>query len=193
MRWQPPARTVAAYQHTRLPLPAHMPAYCARLTACPHARLPCVSTCPPNCLPTCPPTQLLQACDALEVMGVLRPGVDRFSIERIASELLNSFASTLASAENKSAPPHSTHTSHLPPPTHTTHTHTSHPPQRPHTHAHTHTHTTTPPHSTTPTPTTTPTPILPTIIQAPHAPHATTLHLPLHRHHHHHFPGGRTR
>jgi len=42
-----------------------------------------------------------EACDALEVMGVLRPGVDRFSIERIATELLNSFASTLASADNK--------------------------------------------------------------------------------------------
>jgi len=42
-----------------------------------------------------------EACDALEVMGVLRPGVDRFSIERIATELLTSFASTLADAENK--------------------------------------------------------------------------------------------
>ena len=42
-----------------------------------------------------------EACDALEVMGVLRPGVDRFSIERIAAELLKSFASTLANAENK--------------------------------------------------------------------------------------------
>jgi len=42
-----------------------------------------------------------EACDALEVMGVLRPGIDRFSIERIATELLQTFASTLASAENK--------------------------------------------------------------------------------------------
>ena len=29
------------------------------------------------------------------------PGIDRFSIERIATELLNSFATTLASADNK--------------------------------------------------------------------------------------------
>ena len=42
-----------------------------------------------------------EACDALEVMGVLRPGIDRFSIERIATELLKTFATTLASAENK--------------------------------------------------------------------------------------------
>jgi len=42
-----------------------------------------------------------EACDALEVMGVLRPGIDRFSIERIATELLNSFATTLAAADNK--------------------------------------------------------------------------------------------
>jgi hypothetical protein len=34
-------------------------------------------------------------------MGVLRPGVDRTSIERIARNLLTTFQSTLASAENK--------------------------------------------------------------------------------------------
>uniref|UniRef100_A0A7S3BZY6 ABC1 atypical kinase-like domain-containing protein n=1 Tax=Haptolina ericina TaxID=156174 RepID=A0A7S3BZY6_9EUKA len=42
-----------------------------------------------------------EACDALEQMGVLRPGIDRFSIERIATDMLNTFQSTLASAENK--------------------------------------------------------------------------------------------
>ena len=42
-----------------------------------------------------------EACDALEAMGVLRPGVDRTSIERIARNLLTTFQSTLASAENK--------------------------------------------------------------------------------------------
>jgi len=40
------------------------------------------------------------ACDALELMGVLRPGLDRFSIERIAKSLLDSFQTTLASADN---------------------------------------------------------------------------------------------
>jgi predicted unusual protein kinase regulating ubiquinone biosynthesis (AarF/ABC1/UbiB family) len=44
-----------------------------------------------------------EACDALEAMGVLRPGVDRTSIERIARNLLTTFQSTLASAENKCA------------------------------------------------------------------------------------------
>ena len=42
-----------------------------------------------------------EACDALETMGVLRKGVDRFSIERIARNMLGSFQSTLASADNK--------------------------------------------------------------------------------------------
>mmetsp|Transcript_29278 Transcript_29278/g.89670 ORF Transcript_29278/g.89670 Transcript_29278/m.89670 type:complete len:353 (+) Transcript_29278:1184-2242(+) len=42
-----------------------------------------------------------EACDALEKMGVLRPGVDRFSIERIAKNMLNTFQSTLANADNK--------------------------------------------------------------------------------------------
>jgi predicted unusual protein kinase regulating ubiquinone biosynthesis (AarF/ABC1/UbiB family) len=42
-----------------------------------------------------------EACDALEEMGVLRQGVDRFSIERIAKNMLNTFQSTLASADNK--------------------------------------------------------------------------------------------
>jgi len=41
------------------------------------------------------------ACDALEVMGVLRPGIDRFSIERIARDMLTTFQTTLASAENQ--------------------------------------------------------------------------------------------
>jgi len=41
-----------------------------------------------------------EACDALERMGVLRQGVDRFSIERIARDLLTTFQSTLASADN---------------------------------------------------------------------------------------------
>jgi hypothetical protein len=65
-----------------------------------------------------------EACDALEVMGVLRPGIDRFSIERIATELLKTFATTLASAENKCQlrptsarpPPHLRPTSAPPPP-----------------------------------------------------------------------------
>ena len=43
----------------------------------------------------------LEACDALEAMGVLRRGVDRQSIERIARDLLNTFQQTLASADNK--------------------------------------------------------------------------------------------
>jgi len=34
-------------------------------------------------------------------MGVLRPGIDRFSIERIATSMLNTFQTTLASADNK--------------------------------------------------------------------------------------------
>jgi len=42
-----------------------------------------------------------EACDALEEMGVLRQGIDRFSIERIAKSMLNTFQSTLASADNK--------------------------------------------------------------------------------------------
>ena len=43
----------------------------------------------------------LEACDALEKMGVLRRGVDRQSIERIARNMLNTFQQTLASADNK--------------------------------------------------------------------------------------------
>jgi len=42
-----------------------------------------------------------EACDALQAMGVLRPGVDRYSIERIARDLLGTFQSTLDSADNK--------------------------------------------------------------------------------------------
>jgi predicted unusual protein kinase regulating ubiquinone biosynthesis (AarF/ABC1/UbiB family) len=42
-----------------------------------------------------------EACNALEEMGVLRQGVDRFSIERIAKNMLNTFESTLSSADNK--------------------------------------------------------------------------------------------
>jgi len=42
-----------------------------------------------------------EACDALEAMGVLRSGVDRSSIERIARDMLNQFKATLASADNK--------------------------------------------------------------------------------------------
>ena len=42
-----------------------------------------------------------EACDALEAMGVLRPGVDRVPIERIARNYLDTFQSTLASADNK--------------------------------------------------------------------------------------------
>ena len=42
-----------------------------------------------------------EACDALEAMGVLRPGIDRFSIERIARDMLTTFQTTLASAENQ--------------------------------------------------------------------------------------------
>ena len=42
-----------------------------------------------------------EACDALEAMGVLRPGVDRYSIERIARNYLNTFQSTLSNADNK--------------------------------------------------------------------------------------------
>jgi len=41
-----------------------------------------------------------EACDALEAMGVLRAGVDRYSIERIARSYLDTFQSTLASAED---------------------------------------------------------------------------------------------
>jgi len=37
------------------------------------------------------------ACDALEQMGVLRPGLDRFSIERIAKNYLDSFCATVDS------------------------------------------------------------------------------------------------
>lgn len=49
------------------------------------------------------------ACDALEQMGVLRPGIDRFSIERIATNMLDTFQSTLASGpeakwENQMSP-----------------------------------------------------------------------------------------
>jgi len=40
------------------------------------------------------------ACDSLEVMGVLRPGIDRYSIERIARNMLDTFQTTLASADN---------------------------------------------------------------------------------------------
>ncbi|KAJ1457576.1 ABC1 family-domain-containing protein [Pelagophyceae sp. CCMP2097] len=36
------------------------------------------------------------ACDALEAMGVLRPGLDRYSIERIAKSYLQTFYSTVA-------------------------------------------------------------------------------------------------
>jgi len=42
-----------------------------------------------------------EAVDALNAMGVLRAGVDRYSIERIARDMLNTFQSTLASADNK--------------------------------------------------------------------------------------------
>mmetsp|Transcript_33327 Transcript_33327/g.82994 ORF Transcript_33327/g.82994 Transcript_33327/m.82994 type:complete len:679 (+) Transcript_33327:215-2251(+) len=42
-----------------------------------------------------------EACDALEQMGVLRPGIDRFSIERIATDFLNIFQSTISSENNK--------------------------------------------------------------------------------------------
>jgi len=42
-----------------------------------------------------------EACDALEKMGVLRPGIDRFSIERIATDFLAVFQTTLAAADNK--------------------------------------------------------------------------------------------
>mmetsp|Transcript_20391 Transcript_20391/g.51873 ORF Transcript_20391/g.51873 Transcript_20391/m.51873 type:complete len:665 (+) Transcript_20391:55-2049(+) len=42
-----------------------------------------------------------ESCDALESMGVLRPGVDRTSLERIAREMLDTFQSTLASADAK--------------------------------------------------------------------------------------------
>lgn len=42
-----------------------------------------------------------EACTALEQMGVLRAGVDRQSIENIARNLLNTFQSTLATADNK--------------------------------------------------------------------------------------------
>ena len=45
-----------------------------------------------------------EACDALEAMGVLRPGVDRYSIERIARNYLNTFQSTLSDADNKWRP-----------------------------------------------------------------------------------------
>lgn len=41
-----------------------------------------------------------EACDALEAMGVLKPGIDRFSIERIAKNMLDTFQTTLASADN---------------------------------------------------------------------------------------------
>jgi len=37
-----------------------------------------------------------EACDGLEAMGVLRPGIDRFSIERIATDLLNTFQTTVS-------------------------------------------------------------------------------------------------
>jgi len=42
-----------------------------------------------------------EACDALEAMGVLRPGIDRYSIERIATDMLGVFASTVSSEDNK--------------------------------------------------------------------------------------------
>jgi predicted unusual protein kinase regulating ubiquinone biosynthesis (AarF/ABC1/UbiB family) len=42
-----------------------------------------------------------EACDALEAMGVLRPDIDRSSIEKISREMLNQFQTTLASADNK--------------------------------------------------------------------------------------------
>lgn len=41
-----------------------------------------------------------ESCDAMEAMGILRPGIDRYSIERIAKNILDSFQSTLASADN---------------------------------------------------------------------------------------------
>ncbi len=41
------------------------------------------------------------ACDALETMGVLRPGLDRFSIERIAKNYLDSFCATVESKNAK--------------------------------------------------------------------------------------------
>ena len=41
------------------------------------------------------------ACDALEQMGVLRPGLDRYSIERIATNYVNSFMSTVESKTAK--------------------------------------------------------------------------------------------
>ena len=41
--------------------------------------------------------QPITACDALEQMGVLRPGLDRYSIERIATNYVKSFASTVDS------------------------------------------------------------------------------------------------
>lgn len=40
-----------------------------------------------------------EACDALESMGVLRQGVDRSSIERIAKSMLDQFQTTLVSAD----------------------------------------------------------------------------------------------
>jgi predicted unusual protein kinase regulating ubiquinone biosynthesis (AarF/ABC1/UbiB family) len=40
-------------------------------------------------------------CDAMEDMGILRKGVERYSIERIARDMLNVFETTLASADNK--------------------------------------------------------------------------------------------
>jgi len=40
-----------------------------------------------------------EACDALEAMGVLRPGIDRWSIERIAKDMLDTFAQTLSSED----------------------------------------------------------------------------------------------
>jgi predicted unusual protein kinase regulating ubiquinone biosynthesis (AarF/ABC1/UbiB family) len=42
-----------------------------------------------------------EACDALEAMGVLRKGVDRYSVERVCRDMLNVFQTTLASADNK--------------------------------------------------------------------------------------------
>ena len=39
--------------------------------------------------------------DAMEAMGVLRPGIDRYSIERIARDYLGVFQSTLADADNQ--------------------------------------------------------------------------------------------
>ena len=43
------------------------------------------------------------ACDAFEAMGVLRPGLDRYSVERIAANYMNSFAATVDSKNTRGA------------------------------------------------------------------------------------------